>query len=44
MDTYSMLLLVGGILIGAGLMIAFFTLVFLLWHGFGHDHETFDKK
>lgn len=43
MDTYAQLLLLGGILIGAGLMIAFFTLVFLFWHGFGDD-ETVNKK
>lgn len=43
MDHYALFLLLAGILIGAGLMIAFFTFVFLFWHGFGND-ETVNKK
>jgi hypothetical protein len=43
MDNYALLLVISGILIGAGSMIALFTLVFLLWAGFGRD-ETINKK
>jgi hypothetical protein len=43
MDTYSLLLVISGILIGAGSITALFTLVFLFWAGFGDD-ETINKK
>jgi hypothetical protein len=43
MDSYSLLLVISGILIGAGSIIALFTLVFLFWTACGHD-ETINKK
>lgn len=43
MDHYALLLVISGILIGAGAVIALVTLVFLFWAGFGHD-ETVNKK
>jgi hypothetical protein len=43
MDNYALLLVISGILIGAGSIIALFTLVFLFWAGLGHD-ETINKK
>lgn len=44
MDTYAQLLLIGGILIGAGLMFALFSLVFLFWLGIESYDETTNKK
>jgi hypothetical protein len=44
MDHYALLLVISGILIGAGSVIALVTLVFLFWAGLDRHDETINKK